>query len=94
MSWPPCPSLPKIMNEKQVRHTDEMQKIARGCISELTKTEWNHPNAGPKQLHELLLGRLVQIEIFEKLSDLEKAELYRYLVVNLLVNLNQHRKKK
>ena len=82
------------MNEKSVRHPDEMQKIARGCISELTKVEFGNPGASPQDLHNLLLGRLVQIEIFEKLTDLEKAELYRYLIVNLLVNLNQHRKKK
>jgi len=75
------------------RSPDEMQSIARGCISELTKTEWNNPNASGEALHNLLTGRLIQIEQFENLTDVEKAHLYRYLLCNLLTKINQMRRR-
>jgi hypothetical protein len=81
------------MNNKPTRSPDEMQKIARGCISELTKTEWANPNLRGKALHDSLTSRLIQIEQFENLTEVEKAHLYRYLVVNLLVNINGMKKR-
>lgn len=78
---------------EQSKSSDDLQKIARGVISEMTKTEWGNPNLKGEQLHYKLHEKCIQIEKFENLTDLEMAYLYRYLMINLLVNLNALRRR-